>query len=151
MDCFVKYGVFSFFLTCVYGEPVTDGRSRVWDRLTRLGIGRTEPWSMIGNFNEILNNDEKIGGPRRSASSFVPFADMLSSCEMEKLSSKGNRFSWGGSRWKKYIQCCLDRCFGNKEWRSRFPESNQTFLEKRGSDHKPVWINLRANSDIHRG
>lgn len=134
----------------MYGEPASDGKSVVWDRLTRLGVGRSEPWSMIGDFNEILNNDEKLGGPRRPESSFKFFAEMLSSCEMEEFCSKGNRFTWAGQRWKKYIQCCLDRCFGNRVWHSRFPNSNQTFLEKKGSNHRPFWVNLRANPDVQR-
>lgn len=135
----------------MYGEPASDGKSVVWDRLTSLGVGRSEPWSIIGDFNEILNNDEKLGGPRRSESSFKPFAEMLSSCQMEELSSKGNRFIWAGKRWKKYIPCCLDRCFGNRAWRASFPNSNQTFVEKRGSEHRPVWVNLRANPAVQRG
>lgn len=73
----------SFFLSCVYGEPAHDGKSVVWNRLTSLGATRSAPWSIVGDFNEILNNDEKIGGPRRAESTFAPFADMLNSCGME--------------------------------------------------------------------
>ncbi|KAG2327368.1 hypothetical protein Bca52824_010096 [Brassica carinata] len=83
--------------------------------------------------------------------SFKSFADMLSSCNMEELPSKGDRFTWGGMRWKKWIQCCLDRGFGNTAWHDTFPGSNQTFLAKRGSDHRPVWVNLRANPEMQRG
>lgn len=135
----------------MYGEPAHDGKSVVWDRLTNIGMSRKEPWVLVGDFNEILNNGEKLGGPRRSEISFAPFAEMISSCEMEELSSRGNMFTWSGCRWKKWIQCRLDRCFGNKEWRRLFPSANQTFLEKRGSDHRPVWVNLRANSEAARG
>lgn len=135
----------------MYGEPSSDGKSVVWERLIRTGLGRSEPWSLVGDFNEILNNDEKIGGPKRPVSSFQHFAEMLTLCEMEELKSKGDRFTWGGSRWKKYIRCCLDRCFGNKAWMSRYPDSNQNFLEKRGSDHRPVLVNLKAGAEIKRG
>ncbi|XP_013694544.2 uncharacterized protein LOC106398556 [Brassica napus] len=92
-----------------------------------------------------------MGGPRRSEASFIPFADMLECCEMEEFTSKGNKFTWEGTRWKKRIQCCLDRSFGNKAWLSLFPNSNQTFLEKRGSDHRPVWLNLSAAQSGFKG
>lgn len=151
VDCYVKFGDSSFFLTCVYGEPAADGKSLVWDKITKLGLGRSEAWSLVGDFNEILSNDEKSGGPRRPEASFKFFAGMLSACDMEELTSKGNIFTWAGQRWKKYVQCCLDRCFGNKAWHTRFPNSNQTFLDKRGSDHRPVLVNLRESPAIKRG
>lgn len=87
----------------------------------------------------------------RPEGSFKFFADMLTVCNMKELTSKGDGFTWGGMRWKKLIQCCLDRCFGNKAWREIFPGSNQTFLEKRGSDHRPVWVNLHASPELQRG
>lgn len=151
LDCLVQFGDWTFFLSCVYGEPANEGRSIVWERLIRTGVNRREAWCLIGDFNEIRNNSEKIGGPRRAESSFEPFLEMLKFCNMEELSSKGDRFSWGGKRFRKWIQCCLDRSFGNEAWASLFPSSNQTFLEKRGSDHRPVWLNLGASPDVFKG
>lgn len=97
LDCLVHFGENTFFLSCIYGEPVTDGRSAIWERLSRIGAQRTEPWCMIGDFNEVLSNEEKTEGPRRSKASFLPFADMLKSCGMVELVSKGNKLTYGRS------------------------------------------------------
>lgn len=52
---------------------------------------------------------------------------------------------------EKRIKCCLDRAFENKEWLKLFPGSNQNFLEKRGSDHRPVLIDLQASQAVFKG
>ncbi|KAF8048172.1 hypothetical protein N665_2630s0003 [Sinapis alba] len=124
-----------FFLSCIYGEPSDHGREVVWERISRWGCIRKEPWCIIGDFNEILNNGEE----RRLT------------CGMDEFSRKGDRFTWGGWRWKKWIQCCLDRSFGNEAWLSLFPGSNQTFLEKRGSDHRPVLLRFYASKEPFNG
>ena len=41
------------FLTFVYGEPDQTLRDQVWERLTRYGLARSEPWFIIGDLNEI--------------------------------------------------------------------------------------------------
>jgi len=145
IDMKVHHGEVSFFLSCIYGEPASEGKEIVWERISRIGVRRSEKWCLIGDFNEIMSNDEKIGGPLRPESSFKPFGDMLSACGMEELESSGIRFTWAGQRWKKWIQSCLDRAFGNKAWLRAFPASNQKFLDKRGSDHRPVLVKFQVS------
>ena len=55
IDCLVQFGENTFFLSCIYGEPATEGRDAVWERLNRIGTNRKEPWCLIGDFNEILS------------------------------------------------------------------------------------------------
>lgn len=151
VDCAISYGGYSFCVSFVYGEPSQIGKEKVWERLMRLGAGRKESWCMVGYFNEILNNEEKIGGPKRSDTSFKEFADMLKVCEMAEISGVGDAFTWAGKRYQKYIQCKLDRCFANKEWRRVFYQASQEFMEKLGSDHRPVMVNLVNQHEKRRG
>lgn len=39
-----------------------------------IGSERNEPWLVIGDLNELMNNGEKLGGPPRDESSFFSFS-----------------------------------------------------------------------------
>lgn len=106
---------------------------------------------MMGDFNEILSNEDKLGGPLRPDSSFQEFNDMLRTFRMRDLMATGNSFSWGGKRNNMWIQCKLDRCVGNREWSLLFPSYSQTFLPKRGYDHRPVLLSLKSSHEAYRG
>lgn len=77
LDMHVQLGNVEFFLSCVYGDLVMKARHVIWERLTRISCLKKDSWCMIGDFNDILNNSEKIGGPSRSDGSFEAFADMI--------------------------------------------------------------------------
>ena len=137
-----------FFVSCIYGEPNEGKRQWFWEKITRLGVQRSGPWCMLGDFNAICGNHEKMGGPSRSDATFECFNDMIKACKMKEPSSQGDPFTWGGRRGDHWVSCKLDRCFGNKDWLDLFPDANQSFLEKRGSDHRPVLVNLNK---VHQG
>ena len=106
---------------------------------------------MIGDFNDILSNEEKLGGPLRLETSFQAFKIMLENCDMGEIGSSGNDFTWGGTRNNQWIQCKLDRGFGNPEWFALFPNVHQYFLKKLGSDHKSVLVKFTSDKEDFRG
>ena len=130
------------FLTFVYGEPVQKLRDQVWERLTRYGLSRSEPWFIIGDLNEITGNHEKDGGAVRCATSFISFNNMIRNSGLLEFPARGNTMSWQGRRGKGKgavtVRCRLDRALANEEWHTLFPCSYTQYLRLVGSDHRPV-------------
>lgn len=151
LDSIVQFGDSSFFMTCIYGPTHFKRREVLWEKMSRIGVNRKESWCVFGDFNDLLHNGEKIGGAWRHDESFVPFTQMINACKLEELPSHGNCFTWSGLRSKSWVHTRLDRCFGNKAWFQRYPVSNQTFMEKRGSDHRPILIHLIEAQEKYRG
>ncbi|KAG7586642.1 Reverse transcriptase zinc-binding domain [Arabidopsis thaliana x Arabidopsis arenosa] len=138
IDTKVKIGSLWFFVSFVYGDPACNLRQEVWDNLTRIGLTRNEPWFVVGDLNEIWDNSEKFGGPARDESSFIPFRNMIQDCRLRDVPFSGNMFSWAGKRNDMWIQIRLDRALGNAEWFHLFPRVQSEYLERVGSDHRPL-------------
>ncbi|KAJ4901556.1 Uncharacterized protein Rs2_15507 [Raphanus sativus] len=54
----------------------------------------------------------------------------------------GNVLSWTGWRDNVWIQCRLDRSFGNDEWFQLFPRANMEYLGMWPSDHRPILLSF---------
>ncbi|CAA7020289.1 unnamed protein product [Microthlaspi erraticum] len=138
IDIEARYEGKVIFLSFVYGDPVVKWRDLVWERITRIGTTRTDPWFLIGDFNEITGNHEKQGGALRQASSFVSFNLMISDCGLVDFPSRGNKLSWRGRRRQRIVRCRLDRALATEDWHELFPVSHVEYLPTIGSDHRPI-------------
>ena len=56
---------------------------------------------------------------------------------------------YNGLKEKVWVQCRLDRAFGNAKWFRLFPQSHTAYLEKTAPDHTPIFTSL-ANSGQRR-
>lgn len=138
IDVAAMYNGKRIFLSFVYGEPNQGLRDQVWERLTRMGITRDDPWFIIGDLNEITGNHEKVGGPLRHSDTFISFNNMIQNCGLMEFPSRGNTLSWRGRRGGHVVRCRLDRALGNNEWHNLFPCSFVEYLAMIGSDHRPI-------------
>lgn len=107
-----------------------------------LGEGRDEAWLITGDFNDLLDNSEKVGGPARWEGSFLSFRSFISQMGLWDLKHSGNHLSWRGTRYSHFIQSRLDIAMGNCSWFEKFPAGRCEYLRFEGSDHRPVVVHF---------
>ena len=103
----------TFFVSHVYVAPRKEEGMAFWNKLSELGAQRQEAWLITGDFNDLLNNSEKIGGPLRWEGSFLAFRSFVTQHGIWDLQYSGNSLSWRGTRYSHFIQSRLDRAMAN--------------------------------------
>ena len=71
IDTVVKSKTFSFYVSFIYGTQKKEDRPAFWSKLVELGKAREDAWLLTGDFNDLLDNEEKVGGPLRWEGSFL--------------------------------------------------------------------------------
>lgn len=143
-------GTFSF-VSFIYGAPKATDRPAFWSKLTELGAERDESWLIAGDFNDLLDNSEKEGGPARWEGSFLSFRSFVSQMGLWDLPHSGNHLSWRGTRYSYFIQSRLDRAMANCSWFERFPAGRCEYLRFEGSDHRPIVIHFDVSTRKKKG
>ncbi|XP_050241121.1 uncharacterized protein LOC126690018 [Quercus robur] len=137
-------------LTGFYGEPDTSIRNEGWNMLWMLSSKPRLPWCCFGDFNELLQLQEKRGGPPRAHSLMQSFRDILDLCGFVDLGFSGPEFTWHGRRRGELIWERLDRGVANYEWLARFPTGRIKHLHCFTSDHRPILLSLDSNGENQR-
>jgi hypothetical protein len=65
-----------------------------WAILKHLAQLSSLPWVCLGDFNEILENSEKVGGDTRSQGQMLAFRQALDCCDLSDLGYRGPKFTW---------------------------------------------------------
>jgi len=138
IDVKVKFKKDTSHITFIYGAPQVENRSVFWDKISSLGAQRSSAWLLTGDFNDILDNSEKQGGPLRWEDFFLAFRNFVSQNGLWDINHTGNSLSWRGTRYSHFIKSRLDRALGNCSWSELFPMSRCEYLRFEGSDHRPL-------------
>lgn len=91
------------------------------DGLGQGGMYRSKPRLVLGDFNDIKSNAEKIGGLVRSENSFKIFRRMLQSSGLHDLKTVGAKYTWYGQRYTHTVQSRIDRAVASAYWLDAFP------------------------------
>ncbi|XP_074351469.1 uncharacterized protein LOC141690581 [Apium graveolens] len=134
--------------TGFYGCPERSRRQESWDIIQSLAIRSNLSWCMLGDYNDMLYNYEKIGGRPQPTHLLEGFSKVIMDCGLEDLGFKGSKFTWEKSRGTDiWIQERLDRGLATQGWKELFPYADITVIEVSTSDHLPLLLQL--NSQVY--
>lgn len=115
IDVWVKWEVDKeCTVTGFYGHPVTANRVLSWTMLRSLKEDPQRPWLCCGDFNEILDVKENIGGVVRPFWQIDNFWQAVDDCGLFQFSFSGYEFTWNNRRaGDANIKERIDHGFGN--------------------------------------
>uniref|UniRef100_A0A803QC75 Reverse transcriptase domain-containing protein n=1 Tax=Cannabis sativa TaxID=3483 RepID=A0A803QC75_CANSA len=144
-DCYMKFdGSPSFHFTGFYGAPDLASKSASWTLFQRFGdVAPLLPWLAIGDFNEILSNNDKSGGSLRRESHMDAFRTSLDKCFLQEVPYNGDPFTWTKNRATPHgLKERLDWCFINNKWSSHFHLPTVDHLDYFSSDHRALAVSF---------
>lgn len=85
---------FKWRITGFYGQSKTHRRKESWDQLKALNRKFHLPWLCLGDFNEILSVNEKMGGVRRTQKQMEGFRLAVNTYGFKDLGFTSRCFTW---------------------------------------------------------
>ncbi|XP_060211737.1 uncharacterized protein LOC132639298 [Lycium barbarum] len=137
------------FISSVYAKSKSVGREELWDHMRAFSSTISGPWIVCGDYNSILNAEEKLGGAPHRLKKSLPFLDCINDCGLTDLGYFGHNYTWCNERknndviWKR-----LDRVLANDEWTNFLPNTTVQHLTRTSSDHCPLLVSA-CNDDAN--
>lgn len=80
--------------TGFYGDPQRQRRKNSWYLMRFLRAQLNLPWLCIGDFNEVLEANEHIGGNGREEWQMAGFGEAVADCNLNDLGYSGLPYTW---------------------------------------------------------
>ena len=71
-----------WLLSAIYANPRLAERLLLWENLESMASLHSLPWVIIGDFNEVLIGEDKLGGNSVNIRRALRFQDCLNTCRM---------------------------------------------------------------------
>lgn len=116
LHALIKVNSFSshFYLRCVYAGPIFASRKLLWENLIIVSQSVTGPWVVLGDFNEVLSPNDRMGYMSFNNTSANLFQHCIDECNLMDLCFKRARFTWASNNNHGcIIRSRLDRCLAN--------------------------------------
>ncbi|XP_074346737.1 uncharacterized protein LOC141685542 [Apium graveolens] len=133
-----------------YGEPKVANRHYTWNLLQKLRYTTTGPWLVMGDFNEILSQDDKDGGGVKSEAQIKAFQLSREACDIQPLDYKGDHYTWVSKTDDGSLKERLDWAMVNKEWVEWFPDNHLVHLDFFQSDHRALYVGFQDGSNLSK-
>lgn len=99
----------------------------LWHDLCEIGARMADPWIVLGDFNNVLNKNERHGSSVSLAEVHY-FRQCVDSCDLQDLKATGPFFTWTNKQLGVNRVCSkIDRVLIHSIWLDSMPDS--TFFD----------------------
>ena len=106
----------SWIISAIYASPKFVERCVLWENLKLIAILHDLPCALMGDFNEVITEEEKVGGIPICQRKVRAILDCMNECQMMDLGFSGPKLTWTNKReLEGLIQCRLDRVWANPD------------------------------------
>ena len=81
----VRSQIFNWIISAIYASPRFAERCVLWENLKMLASLHYLPWAIMGDFNEVISEEEKSGGNTISQRRVNAILDYIDVCQMMDL------------------------------------------------------------------
>ncbi|XP_070057376.1 uncharacterized protein [Nicotiana tomentosiformis] len=133
VTCSISYQLGSepVFLTVIYAKCKAHQRLQLWEELRSIANRIQGSWGVVGDFNVIIDIEEKRGGRPFRIKKSLNFLSCISDCGLLDAGLFGNIFTWSDNRgppntiWKR-----LDTLLINEAWGDEFSDTSVIHLAR---------------------
>ncbi|XP_059289920.1 uncharacterized protein LOC132043459 [Lycium ferocissimum] len=94
LSCFIKIGDDTISITTVYPKCKASLRESLWEDLSLIASSQNLEWMVLGDFNYITDQTEKIGGNPHRMEKSLPLLECIGDCDLYDLGFIGSSFTW---------------------------------------------------------
>lgn len=137
-------GGLEIMVTAVYGASSRALRRTLWEKLIALGQITTEPWLVIGDFNEIRQMGERESYSEPRWGGLEEFNHCVNEANLLEIPYIGDDTTFcNGIVGEARVASRLDRALCNEAWNRLWPLGKVEHLGGNSSDHHALKLELR--------
>lgn len=130
-------------ITFVYGHPILAKREDVWNKLKDLKLLTHPNWLCIGDFNQVLSNDDKFSFNQGALLRVDSLHNVISELSLCELAAFGQRFTWMNKTEEgDFVMERLDRAFASVAQINAYPNYALKNLPIVHSDYSPIILDF---------
>ena len=139
-------------LLVLNGQPDASKRHESWSLFRRLRRMYDLPWLVMGDLNEILADNEKVGRRHRNPQYMQAFRDVIDECKLRDIGFLSPKFTWCNRRHgRERVRERLDHALCTEDWSALFPAVQVHHRVIASSDHMALVVQtLTTHTTSHR-
>ncbi|XP_019260070.1 PREDICTED: uncharacterized protein LOC109238089 [Nicotiana attenuata] len=135
-----------FTIVCAYNE--LNSTQQLWEKLMGIGSNITGDLLISGDFNNVLQSEDRIGAPITMAE-VQGFKEFLDKMQLTPLKSTCWYYTWCNKMDENVrVYSKIDWDFGNFSWMMNNGHVEAEFLNPSVSDHSPILMNCQTAEEV---